>query len=72
MYTHRSARLRRNYFVAADEVDWQYVPQGKDLCGTEGPKDLPKELAYLAGETFRKALYREYTDASFTTRRMPQ
>ena len=48
------------------------MPKGKDLCGTAGPKDLPQELAHLAGETFRKALYREYTDASFTTRRMPR
>lgn len=48
------------------------MPKGKDLCGTAGPQDLPQELAHLAGETFRKALYREYTDASFTTRRMPR
>jgi hephaestin len=61
----------RNYFVAVDEVDWQYVPQGKDLCDTGGPRDLPPQLAHLATEKFRKALYREYTDATFTTRRMP-
>lgn len=62
----------RNYFIAADEVDWQYVPQGRDLCSPGAPKDLPPQFASLVGEKFRKALYREYTDATFTQRRQPR
>ncbi len=59
----------RSYFIAADEVPWNYAPAGNVLadmhcCGDaaawlqRGPKELPP--------VFRKAVYREYTDATFT------
>lgn len=52
----------RTYYIAADEVMWDYVPHGRNLSGmpiaeNEGP---PRQM------TFRKAIYREYTDATFT------
>jgi FtsP/CotA-like multicopper oxidase with cupredoxin domain len=51
------------YYIAADEVMWNYIPHGSNLSGlpvseSEGP---PRQM------TFRKAVYREYTDATFTT-----
>ena len=53
----------RTYYIAADEVMWNYLPHGANLAGlptveNEGP---PRQTV------FRKAIYREYTDATFTT-----
>jgi FtsP/CotA-like multicopper oxidase with cupredoxin domain len=56
-----SPRLH-TYYIAADEVEWNYAPRGRNLTGTPGPE---KEGSSLL--TFRKAVYREYTDATFST-----
>src|SRR5437773_2024555 len=68
----RSATVQtRTYYIAADEVDWDYAPQGKDMISGEPFTD--EENVFVAngddriGSTYRKALYREYTDASFST-----
>lgn len=60
----------RTYFIAAEEVDWDYAPSGKDLMSGIGFDSVqavytvpgPKHL----GRVYRKALYREYTDSTFT------
>ncbi len=52
----------RTYYIAADEMIWNYAPSGQDLIAQ---KPLPKLLPMQLGWSFRKALYREYTDASF-------
>lgn len=61
----------RTYYVAADEVEWDYAPHNVDhMTGKEfnrfakiwverGPKRI--------GKVYRKAVYREYTDATFKT-----
>ncbi len=59
----------RVYFIAADEIDWNYAPAGNVLAGLEccgddspwlkrGPTGRPP--------VFKKAVYREYTDETFT------
>lgn len=53
----------RAYFIAADEVMWDYAPRGRHLTGAPSADDD----AQPAPMVFRKAIYREYTDASFTT-----
>ncbi|KAG9529106.1 Cupredoxin, partial [Aureobasidium melanogenum] len=57
----------RNYYVAADEVDWNFAPTGWDnYMGV--PIDVSpraKSSGYLPRTIWRKALYRGYTDASF-------
>jgi manganese oxidase len=53
----------RTYYIAADEVIWNYAPKGNNLTGTPGP-ELEGGSAL---SIFRKAIYREYTDASFQT-----
>lgn len=55
------------YYIAADEVMWNYAPHGRNLAGLphaelEGP---------ASGTVYRKAVYREYTDATFTTLKPP-
>jgi manganese oxidase len=51
------------YYIAADDVMWNYAPRGRNLIGTPGPENE-------AGPTptiYRKAVYHEYTDGTFTT-----
>ncbi len=63
-----SGRIR-TLFIAAEEVAWNYAPEGNVLADMQccadaatwlsrGPRELPP--------VFRKAVFREYTDASFT------
>lgn len=61
----------RTYYVSAEEVDWDYAPAGRDLMMGEafGPEDSIFVTAGpdRVGSTYRKAIYREYTDSTFTT-----
>ncbi|MGA8762408.1 MAG: multicopper oxidase domain-containing protein, partial [Candidatus Sulfotelmatobacter sp.] len=59
------------YYVAADEVEWDYAPYGLNkMMNTEFegyPKDFVERGPHRIGKVYRKAIYREYTDESFTT-----
>src|SRR3954462_15414475 len=60
----------RVYYIAADEVDWTYVPSRADQAMTGKKDDYSKDPAAKGtldpnATTYRKALYREYTDSSF-------
>jgi hephaestin len=60
----------RTYYISADEVTWDYAPGGvnqitgqpfgdaESFCVASGPHQV--------GKTVKKALYREYTNATFT------
>jgi hephaestin len=67
--------MTRTYYVAADEVQWNYAPLGHN--GVTGEPYGDRENTFVAngpdriGSTYRKALYREYTDASFSTLKPP-
>jgi FtsP/CotA-like multicopper oxidase with cupredoxin domain len=60
----------RTYYIAADEVDWDYAPDGiNKMMGMkfEGyAATFMQRGAHSIGKVYRKAVYREYTDASFT------
>src|SRR5271170_4345227 len=63
----------RTYYVAADEVDWNYLPSGLNgMMGTMGMRPAGYSTMYTdrnvhgIGRMYRKAIYREYTDATFT------
>jgi len=68
-----AANQTRTYFIAADEVSWDYAPSGINQI-TGQPFD---EVANVfvqngpeqIGKVYLKAQYREYTDSSFTTRK---
>ncbi|HEY1963547.1 MAG TPA: hypothetical protein VGG59_01385, partial [Acidobacteriaceae bacterium] len=59
----------RTYYIAADEVDWDYAPQHMDQITGEkfhfedepGSKGMLDPNATL----YRKAIFREYTDGTF-------
>ena len=60
----------RTYYIAADEVDWDYAPGGVNkMMGMkfEGySKVFTERGPHRIGTVYRKALYREYTDETFT------
>jgi FtsP/CotA-like multicopper oxidase with cupredoxin domain len=61
----------RTYYIAADELDWDYAPSGTDQIHGEKYhfQDDPGSKGTLNpnATTYRKALFREYTDATFGT-----
>lgn len=60
----------RTYYIAADEVEWNYVPGGRDMIAGEVLADsfrFEDADPVPARTTYKKALYREYTDGTFTT-----
>ncbi|CAC9888839.1 unnamed protein product, partial [Aureobasidium pullulans] len=61
----------RRYYVAAEEVEWDYAPTGWDnwLGVPFNDSIRAKNAGYLEyGTVWTKALYRGYTDATFTQR----
>jgi FtsP/CotA-like multicopper oxidase with cupredoxin domain len=60
----------RTYYVAAEELDWNYAPTGIDqMTGKpfEGmAKFFMEQGPHRIGHVYKKAIYREYTDATFT------
>jgi manganese oxidase len=61
----------RTYYVATDEVEWNYTPLGVDAM-TGKPFDHMAMMWVEKGKdrigtTYRKAVYHEYTDSTFTT-----
>lgn len=65
------ASRTRVYYIAADEVMWDYAPTGMDQI-TGIPIDSARpglKRPGRLGRVFRKAVYREYTDSTFRTLR---
>ena len=61
----------RTYYVAADEVEWDYAPSGRDEAMGMDFDQIGKSFTasgpHRIGRVYRKAIYREYTDATFST-----
>lgn len=57
----------RNYYIAADNVDWNFAPDPKPLV-PRYDSDLSR-LPTVQLKTYVKAVYHEYTDATFKTRK---
>jgi manganese oxidase len=61
----------RTYFVEADEVDWNYAPTGSNQITGKPWDDVSGKYTVNGpgriGATYTKCLYREYTDATYTT-----
>jgi FtsP/CotA-like multicopper oxidase with cupredoxin domain len=56
----------RTYFIAADEVDWDYTPRGRNLSGLPHVETAENDSTSSASHrVYHKAIYREYTDATF-------
>ena len=61
----------RTYYVAADEVQWDYAPSGRhEAMGMEFDdigKAFTQSGPHRIGRVYKKAVYHEYTDATFST-----
>ena len=58
----------RTYYIAADEVDWDYTPRGRNLAGLPHVETAEDETGGTAKHRiYHKAVYHEYIDATFTT-----
>jgi len=62
---------KRTYYIAAEEVEWDYAPEGRDLMMGEAFSE--DDLVFVGegpgriGHIYHKARYIGYTDDSFTT-----
>ena len=60
----------RTYYVAADEVNWNYAPAGRDEAMGQAFDEISRLYTqpgpHRIGAIYKKAIYREYTDASFS------
>src|SRR5665213_309775 len=66
-----AAAKTRTYYVAADEVQWDYAPSGRDEAMGMEFDDIGKAFTqsgpHRIGRVYKKAVYHEYTDATFST-----
>ena len=63
--TPPSGGQNRVYYVAADQIPWNYAPKGMNDC--EGRPFTDEELVFTGNPIYSKLVYREYTDATFST-----
>lgn len=60
----------RVYYIAADEVEWNYAPSGRDeamgMAFDAIARDFTQPGPHQIGSVYKKAIYREYTDGTFT------
>jgi len=61
--THPAGKMR-TYFIAAEDVSWDYAPSGHDLID-----GLPIPLPWRNRTVWPKTRYIEYTDATFSVRK---
>ncbi|XP_038202856.1 ceruloplasmin isoform X2 [Arvicola amphibius] len=66
----------RHYYIAAEEIIWDYAPSGTDtftgdnLTAPEShSRVFFEKSAMRIGGSYKKMVYREYTDGSFTNRK---
>jgi hypothetical protein len=61
--------ITRSYYLAADSIDWDYAPSGKDLChNSEFTGTAELYTLQGIGTKYKKAVYRQYNDSSFKVR----
>ncbi len=67
----QSGGVTLTYYIAADEVEWDYAPTGQNQIMGRGFNDDENVFVASAhnriGKTYTKAVYRQYTDSSFNT-----
>ncbi|KFR14606.1 Coagulation factor V, partial [Opisthocomus hoazin] len=56
------------YFIAAEEVTWDYAPNIPDSLDRHYKAQHLDNFSNLIGKMYKKAVFRQYSDASFTKR----
>jgi hephaestin len=66
-----SAGVVRTYYIAADEIEWNYAPHGRDMMMARSFDSYARVFTAPAadriGSVYRKAVFHEYTDDTFRT-----
>lgn len=66
-------RRTNTYYVAADTVTWDFTPSGTNQISGQAFDSVERPFIeagkYHIGHLALKAMYREYTDSTFTTRK---
>lgn len=65
-------------YIAANEIEWDYAPYGMDMCGPEPANFsddaaavlIPNNYTLSIGSKQMKAVFEEYTDATFTVKKV--
>lgn len=66
----------REYFIAAEEVVWDYAPFNGEMCGgtlvpfSDNAKTFVEAGPDKIGRKYVKALFVEYTDATFKEKKV--
>ncbi|KAI9592756.1 Cupredoxin [Syncephalis fuscata] len=58
----------RRYYIAAEEILWDYAPSGQDMIQNRIFPDIVAALKQIERRTYKKAVYRGYEDATFKKR----
>jgi FtsP/CotA-like multicopper oxidase with cupredoxin domain len=64
-----AAARTRNYYVAAEDVVWDFAPSNKNLMHCHDPAGCPIPAPWTDSHVFNKTRYIEYTDASFLVKK---
>jgi hypothetical protein len=60
----------RTYYVAADEIAWDYAPDGRDVAMghpfDEFENKYMESGPHKISRIYKKAIYREYADEAFS------
>ena len=68
----------QKYYIAANEVEWDYAPHGMDMCGAKPANFsddaaavlIPNNYTLSIGSKQMKAIFEEYTDETFTVKKV--
>ncbi|XP_028260436.1 ceruloplasmin [Parambassis ranga] len=65
--------MRRDYFIRIEEVSWNYAPTGMNVMQNVTLQEDEVATVFLTkgpqriGPTYKKAVYKQYTDATYRT-----
>ncbi|XP_045184314.2 ceruloplasmin-like [Mercenaria mercenaria] len=65
-----ASAMERHFYIAAEDVFWNYAPSGRNLVTADSKASSEKIVTGpdRIGNIYKKAIYRGYTDGSFTQR----
>ncbi|XP_025023004.1 coagulation factor V [Python bivittatus] len=68
--SYRELRMVKNwdYFIAAEEITWDYAPEIPSSVDRKYKTQYLENFSNLIGKKYKKAVFRQYKDNSFTKR----
>ncbi|XP_038613796.1 coagulation factor V [Tachyglossus aculeatus] len=65
-HSERRQMRKRTYFIAAEEVMWNYAPMNKKQLDQNYTSQRFDNISSQTGKIYKKVVYKQYQDASFT------